>query len=239
MSFNPADTSIKQSYLSQLSDDETEFAVAFLKEVFVNEKRDITSISDDQISILSKLFSSFGETSVKQVLIRSLHPELQFKMLWDLPEAEQINLFTYYADTDLLESIFQEFPQDRQVKILNAIHETDRQLYQRLKALAKTAVSMVGGILVTGQQSVSEVLAKDIKGVLAKLKDPKLSVLHLTKLGERFVPKYESQDLDRMAQALVTAFIKLKVPFKSKEGFMIYLKFFHFMTPIFPLFAEP
>jgi hypothetical protein len=227
---------IDQSVLQDLNDAQLSYSSRILEDVFLHNKGAINHLDTYHIQTIHILIKSIPSDEMKNKILASLHADMQFKVLKLMAPLDLKHTFNTFSDISFLKLYFQHLDSLLQQDILKDLYAVDKARYKSLKDASGQNLSMIGGLLVKSDDSTEALYKKEIRTLLAMIKNPHTSTDKLLRFGKHLDKALYS--IEGFLDLFIRHFVAKKIALNSSASFATHLKFYTFLVPYIVLYPD-
>ena len=218
--------SIDRSYIDSLNSEQISFSADFLEATFVNEQSDLDYSEPFQLQTIVSIIHATTIESMKLRIFNSCSYETRVQLIKQLNE-ENLSFVLIHTEIDFLYTYYKMCSDKQQENLLEFLHENEKPRYVELKNKINPKLEFANGIVIERPQININELEKEVSYLLQSNINPEHTISETEIIAKLMLDKYKEHDLNLFIKHYFKQFLKNQFPLKSKENFLIYLKFFH------------
>ena len=224
---------ISDELIQDFDENETQFAGDFLSDVFIEHHTDLSSFSENEISIIVKLIQTVTTNHMKRLMLAALAFDTQLIIIDHLDAIEKQQIFHYFDQLPLLEYLFQQLKPKQQQTLLTTLYQHDRRKYTALKKLSSQRLQMKDGILIKQEHVLALFVNQEAEDTVTMITTKKTAADEMVKKAQSIQDKYDPKDCENLAKLVISKFSKLRLPITNQSHFKTYLNFYAYIDVFF------
>ncbi|MFC1751962.1 hypothetical protein ACFL96_01000 [Thermoproteota archaeon] len=209
-----------------LSQDQIEFAGAYLKDIYLNNNYNISGLSDSELKTVHSLIKAASLQATRFKLAQNLAPNMQIQLFKLLAPKDALNMLNLYSNPDVITTVFEFLPKNTQLSLLKRFYKNNDPKYEIIKNSQKGKITRIGGILVHKADIINTHIDSEVTKLLEKITDPAAKHQSLTAYCKTLEKKYDPDGLELLGRELIKGFNALGIKMTSQNAFKQHLKFY-------------